>query len=347
MSECLLQAIDLTVGYPLRKRGAPAARVILERVNAELRPGELVCLAGPNGAGKSTLLCALCGLQAPLGGRVLLLGQDLRRLSAGAIARHLSLVLTERVDVGNLTVFDLALLGRHPFTNWLGQAAPEDESIAWESLRAVGIEHLAQRSLRELSDGERQKALLARALAQQPRILLLDEPTAFLDLPHRIQMLHLLRRLAQAAPRRAVALSTHDLDLALRVADVIWLLPGDGLLHIGAPEDLVLSGVFDSAFSRHDVRFEPAAGVFQQQTPRLLRASVIGHGLRAVWTQRALERLGFDVRADAPIQVELLHKHGQTRWRLSASHHQSEHDSIYDLCKQLDQLFDLHVLKHP
>lgn len=346
MSECLLQAIDLTIGYPARKWGAQAGRVVLEGVNAQLRAGELVCLAGPNGAGKSTLLRALCGLQPPLAGRVMLLGRDTRSLSARAIARHLSLVLTERVDVGNLTVFDLVLLGRYPFTNWLGQVTPRDELTAWESLGAVGIEHLARRSVLELSDGERQKALLARALAQQPRILILDEPTAFLDLPHRIQMMHLLRRLARADPPRAVALSTHDLDLALRVADVIWLLPAGGPLQIGAPEDLVLSGAFDAAFSRHDIRFDPAVGVFQQDAPRPLRAGVIGHGLQAVWTQRALERLGFEVRPDAPIQVELLHKHGRTRWRLSMGNCQTDHDSIYDLSKQLDQLLNDHVIDY-
>jgi len=335
MSECLLQAIDLSIGYAARRRGK--TRVVAEGINIELRAGELVCLAGPNGAGKSTLLRTLCGLQPHLAGQVRLCGRDLRQMSARDIAQRLSLVLTDKIDACNLTVFDLALLGRHPFTNWLGRITPRDARAAWQALQAVGVIHLAQRLVREISDGERQKAMLARALAQEPRILALDEPTAFLDLPHRIQMLHMLRSLARAAPPRAVLLSTHDLDLALRVADVIWLLPPGGPLQAGAPEDLVLSGAFDAAFARQHIHFDRASGVFRQPRSDGPGATVIGHGLHAIWTQRALERLGFTIRPDAPVQVALWHKHGRTRWQLRVNGQQTEHDTIYDLSQHLNR----------
>ena len=347
MSACLLQAIDLSIGYPMRRRGRHSARVVAQHIHATLQTGELVCLAGPNGAGKSTLLRTLCGLQPPLAGQVLMQGRDIRAFSPRALAQTLSLVLTDRVDAGNLSVFDLVLLGRHPFTNWLGHVTARDERAAWQALEAVGITHLAQRPLREISDGERQKTMLARALAQEPRILILDEPTAFLDLPHRIQMLELLRKLAHDSPPHTVALSTHDLDLALRVADVIWLLPAGGPLQTGAPEDLALSGALDVTFGRDNIHFDRESGAFRQHAQPVASATVIGQGIYALWTQRALERLGFTIQRNAPVQVALLHKHHQVRWRLCADRHQVECASIYELSQAVKHLLQINAIPHP
>jgi iron complex transport system ATP-binding protein len=221
---------------------------LIEGVSVALRPGELVCLLGPNGAGKSTLIRTLCGMQAPLAGRVLLGGEPLEKLSAREVARRMSLVLTERVAVGLMPVATLVALGRHPYTRWGGRLRPEDREAVWRAMADAGIEAMACRPVCELSDGERQKVMIARALAQEPQVMILDEATAFLDLPRRVELMHLLRRLTRSR-RRAILLSTHDLELALRCADRLWLLPLGGPLQDGAPEDLVLSGAFGSALS--------------------------------------------------------------------------------------------------
>ena len=187
------------------------------------------------------------------------------------------------------------------------------------AIAAVGAQELADRQVGELSDGERQKIMIARALAQEPAVLLLDEPTAFLDLPRRVEIMQLLRRLARDQ-RRAILLSTHDLDLALRTADRIWLLPGDGSLQAGAPEDLVLSGAFAAAFRAEGVAFDPQTGAFRSSEHAQMRVSLSGEGLPAIWTRRALERAGFSVsggETTAPIRVESLD--------IAGSHHRRQH----------------------
>jgi iron complex transport system ATP-binding protein len=312
--------------------------VVADDINVALRAGELTCLIGPNGAGKSTLLRTLAGLQPALAGQVLLCGDDVRRLSARDVAQRLSMVLTDRADVGNLTAYEVVSLGRNPYTNWLGQLTPQDQAATQWAVTSVGISDYAQRRFNELSDGERQKVMIARALAQEPRVIILDEPTAFLDLPHRIEILCLLRDLARAQPQRAILLSTHDLDLALRTADILWLLsPGKPLL-VGAPEDMVLRGAFDETFSRHVVAFDPLTGAFKPKAKPGPRVTVMGHGLHAIWTERALERAGYCIHANASVCVEVLDKHGQAHWRVSENSLACEHHTIYDMLKGLQQM---------
>ncbi len=312
MSAPILQARGLCIGYA--PRGRPRLEVAAH-LEVELFTGELVCLLGPNGAGKSTLVRTLAGLQMPLGGEVLLRGGDLHALTESERARLLGLVLTERVDAGNLSAHALAGLGRYPYTGWDGRLSPADEEVVRWALAAVGAGDLAARSVGELSDGERQKVMIARALAQEPAVLLLDEPTAFLDLPRRVEIVQLLRRLAGGGDR-AVLLSTHDLDLALRCADRLWLLPPGGPLQTGAPEDLVLSGAFQRTFA--GVEFNPATGSFQLEQEPEGEVGLQGEGLDALWTARALERAGFrvDGSGNAEVRVEIVHQDGGTAWRL-------------------------------
>ncbi len=288
MSTTVLATEDLSIGYAPR-RGP--RRVIADNLNLALHAGEVVCLLGPNGVGKSTLLRTLVGMQRPLAGRVLLDGDDLAALAPREVARRLSVVLTERIEVGQLTAYALVALGRHPHTDWTGRLTPRDEEVARRALEAVDAVNLAARLVHELSDGERQRVMVARALAQEPLVMVLDEPTAFLDLPRRVEMMRLLRGLARET-NRALLLSTHDLDLALRSADALWLLAPGGVMRVGAPEDLVLGGAFEAAFASEGISFDRARGSFHVHPPAYRRVALVGDGLAGVWTARALERAG-------------------------------------------------------
>ena len=325
MAAPILQARGLGIGYAPRRR--PRVEVAAD-LGVELHPGELVCLLGPNGAGKSTLVRTLAGLQKPLSGQVLLQGQDLHALAEGERARHLGLVLTERVDTGNLSAYALAALGRHPYTRWDGRLSPHDEEVVRWAMEAVGARELAARSAGELSDGERQKVTIARALAQEPAVLLLDEPTAFLDLPRRVEIVQLLRRLAGEG-NRAVLLSTHDLELALRSADRLWLLPPGGPLRTGAPEDLVLNGDFQRTFGD----FDPTSGSFQMSRGPEGEVGLTGDGLQALWTARALERAGFRVDAgrQTPPRVEIVRGGDGPAWHLHTAAGQRLCSNLYEL----------------
>ncbi len=321
----------LAVGYAIARK--PPA-VIVDEIKVDLLAGELVCLIGPNGAGKSTLMRTLAGMQPPLVGHITLSGDDLTTLQPLELARRLSIVLTERVEVGVLSAYTLVALGRYPYTGWLGELRPEDEMVVEQAIRAVGAADLAGRNIGELSDGERQKIMIARALAQEPAVMLLDEPTAYLDMPRRAELMTMLRRLARETGR-AILLSTHDLDLALRNADRIWLLPKGGKLIVGAPEDLVLSGAFEAAFQSEGVAFDAYTGAFRSSVAAAGDVDVIGDGLPALWTQRALEREGFCVNrgeGNASLRVNVNQTaHGKTHWRVRRNDTEQTCASLYEV----------------
>ena len=302
MSRAILATEHLSIGYAPR-RGP--RRIVASNLNLTLHAGEVVCLLGPNGVGKSTLLRTLVGMQPPLDGRVWLDGVDLSTLSAREIARRVSVVLTERVEVGQLTVYALVALGRHPHTDWTGRLTPHDEAIVRQALEAVNAVNLAGRLVHELSDGERQRVMVARALAQEPLVMALDEPTAFLDLPRRVEIMRLLRRLAHET-QRAMILSTHDLDLALRSADLLWLMAPGGGVHAGAPEDLVLGGAFEATFATEGISFDRHEGHFRIHPPTQRRIALMGDGVVREWTARALERAGYAaVTPDEPVELRI------------------------------------------
>jgi iron complex transport system ATP-binding protein len=326
----ILQTDDLAIGYSGR-----LPRVVAEALSVSLRAGELVCLIGPNGAGKSTLIRTLAGMQKPLHGQVRLLGEDVHKQPANQLAQKLSVVLTERINPGLLTAETLVGLGRHPYTDWSGRLTAADAAIVQRAIEAVGAGALGQRQMGELSDGERQKIMIARALAQQPALMILDEPTAFLDLPRRVEVMQLLRKLAYD-DQRTILLSTHDLDLALRSADRIWLMASDGTLQVGAPEDLVLSGAFETAFRAEGVTFDPTTGAFRVNAGTNGSIMVVGDGLPALWTRRALERAGFTVASHgtALACVEVSDGH----WTLSHGSEVEAFPSLYALVEAVRQL---------
>ncbi len=297
----ILETHQLSVGYRVSNDGPIP---VLEHLDLALQPGEFACLLGPNGAGKSTLLRTLSRTQPSLGGAVVLDGAALETYSARELAQRLSVVLTEAITPGLLTVAELVALGRHPHTDWSGRLSDADHAIVAWALDVTGSTALAGRQVTALSDGERQRVMIARALAQQPRLMLLDEPTAFLDVQRRVEITGLLRRLARETGL-AVLLSTHDLELALRTADTVWLVTDDRKLRAGAPEDLALAGAFDTVFRSPEVRFDPELGAFRLRSTGGPCAYVHGQGLIALWATRALERAGCSLTA-RPEQAEIV-----------------------------------------
>lgn len=245
---------DLEIGYRSRKAGT---RTVMKGMTASLQSGELTCLLGANGVGKSTLLRTLAGFQPPLEGRILLEGRPLSTCSRLELSRCISVVLTGRPNVRNMTVEELAGLGRSPYTGFWGKLSETDRKVVDEALSLIGIVALKDRWIQTLSDGERQKTMIAKALAQQTPIIFLDEPTAFLDFPSKVEMLLLLRKLAHEMDK-TVFISTHDLELALQVADRLWLMDGVRGLRIGTPRQLADSGDLGRYVTSRSIVFDPA-----------------------------------------------------------------------------------------
>jgi iron complex transport system ATP-binding protein len=329
-----LTAEKLSIGYVERN----GSDVLSRDINFELHPGELVCLIGPNGAGKSTLIRTIAGLQPALGGSITLMEKNIASYNPHTIAQMVSLVLTNPVSVTNMTSFDLVSLGRHPFTNWLGQLTKKDHQVIMKALKDVGAEHFTNREITHLSDGERQKVMIARALAQQPKVMILDEPTAFLDFPNRVEILAMLRRLANNN-NQAVLLSTHDLNLAIGVADKMMIMDENGNLFIGAPEDLIINGSFEKAFNpKGALNFNQLEGTFSFHFKNGHWFAVEADAeLLSVWTKKAIERLGFHVDPQAEIVIRVKQEEKEPIWILDTGQIQPEFDSIYALIQYLRQ----------
>lgn len=241
---------DLAVGY----RNGKNAVTLLSGLNLTLKQGQLVALLGQNGAGKSTLLRALTYDEQPLKGTVEIGGRDLHDMNQKERSCLIGLVSTERVQAGALTVTELVGLGRQPHTGFLGRLDDEDRSIVRQAMQDAGIIGKADEYMASLSDGERQKAMIARALAQQTPIIILDEPTAFLDVASRIETMRLLQTLAHDRGK-AVLLSSHDISQSLMLADELWLITTDRQVITGAPADLVAAGAMDHLFTNRDIHF--------------------------------------------------------------------------------------------
>ena len=238
----------------LRQLHPLGACCVASDLNATALPGTLTCLIGHNGTGKSTLLRTIARLQPSIDGSVLIGDNDISTLKPIHLSRMLSIVLTSRPDVRNMTVEELVALGRAPYTGFWGRLSADDRRIVRHSIESVGITAMAERRVCTLSDGEMQKVMIAKSLAQQTPVILLDEPTAFLDFPGKIDLMLLLQRLAHEE-RKTILLSTHDLETALQTADRLWLL-ADGALHDGTPHELADQGFIDDYIGRKSVKFD-------------------------------------------------------------------------------------------
>ncbi len=242
---------DLAIGYR-RRRGA---KVVATGLDASIPGGQLTCLLGRNGVGKSTLLRTLSAFQPPLDGTITLQGRPLADYSVGELSRTVGVVLTERTPLTNLTVREIVGFGRNPYLGFWGRLSRADREIVDQAVAMVGIESLADRMIQTLSDGERQKVMIAKALAQQTPVILLDEPTAFLDFPSKVETMHLLRRLVRETGK-TIFLSTHDLELALQTADRLCLMC-ENELRVGTLDGLSADGTMQGFFADRGIRFDP------------------------------------------------------------------------------------------
>lgn len=242
---------QLSIGY----RGNKGVKTVADNITASLRQGELTCLLGANGVGKSTLLRTLSVFQPKLGGIITVNGKDISDYNARELSRFISVVLTEKPDIRNMDVHGLVALGRLPYTGFWGANTANDLRVIDEAIEQVGISQLAGRLVETLSDGERQKVMIAKALAQQTPVIFLDEPTAFLDFPSKVEVLLLLKRICQEQ-HKTIFLSTHDLELALQVADCIWLMERDKGLTIGTPRELADDGTLSHFIERDGITFD-------------------------------------------------------------------------------------------
>ena len=233
------------------------SRRLMQGASARFECGKITALLGRNGTGKSTLLRTMAALQRPLEGEVLVGGDDVAMLGAEQLSRRLSFVNTERVDVEALRVYDIVSIGRSPYTDWMGRLSREDDDVVCRSIALAGVEHLTNRLVDTLSDGECQRVMIARALAQDTPVILLDEPTSFLDLPNRYELCRLLAELAHKQ-NKCVIFSTHELDIALSLSDSIALVDTPELVHLPT-EQMIKSGSIERLFNSNFVGFDPVS----------------------------------------------------------------------------------------
>lgn len=243
----MIQLTNLATGY--------GRKVVTSGLTETLQEGQLVSLLGANGVGKSTLLRTLCAFQPPLQGEIRIQGKPLSQLTPTQQSRLIGVVLTERPDTDNLTVRDMVAMGRSPYTGFWGTLHPDDELIVSRAMQLVDISHMQNRKVSTLSDGERQKTMIAKALAQETPIILLDEPTAFLDFPSKVEMTRLLRRLAHEE-KKVIFLSTHDVEMALQLSDRLWLMTTDGVIS-GTPQQLSQDGSLAAFIQQDGIHFDP------------------------------------------------------------------------------------------
>jgi len=295
MKQNTIEIRDLSIGYASKKK----AKVVAAHINTTIYSGELTCLLGANGIGKSTLLRTLTAFQPKLSGEILLQGKEVGEYPEKELAKLIGVVLTEKFDIKNMTARELIGLGRSPYTGFWGTLGKEDNDIIDKAISLVKIENLSNRMVHTLSDGERQKVMIAKALAQETPIILLDEPTAFLDFPSKVEIMQLLHQLSRKT-NKTIFLSTHDLELALQIADRIWLMDKENGIRTGTPEDLSLNGSLSNFFARKGIIFDQDTGLFRVENDFDKQIRLVGHSPRYTMIRKALSRNG--IRASRQVE---------------------------------------------
>lgn len=312
---------NLAVGYIQQKK----EHRLFEDLNLSLKGGQMICFMGPNGAGKSSLLRTLAGLQQPLDGSISISPPPGKE----GMARQIAVVLTDRMNALNLTVEEMVTFGRYPYLGWDIRLDQQDIEIVRRAIEQIHLGPLLNKKLYELSDGQLQLVMIARAIAQDTPIILLDEPTAHLDLNNRLEIMNRLRDLTRATDK-SILVATHELDLALQTADIIWLTGKQQNILTGFPEDLVLNGAFDDIFEFKG--FDLKSGKVLHHPFRNTNIQLTGAGAAYLWTKNALERNGFGVTAEKQeISVTLVQTSKALQWIVRKRNTQYEADSIENL----------------
>ena len=255
-NEIILQASQISIGYSHKKEKT----IIASNIDLSLRKGKLIALIGANGIGKSTLLRTITGIQKTISGTVFLNGSSIHELDALTLAPNLSVVLTEKLPPSNLTVFELIALGRQPYTNWIGKLTDEDIAKVNEAMELTQISHLATKKHFEISDGQLQKVLIARALAQDTPLIILDEPTTHLDLLHKVSLFKLLKKLTKETDK-CILFSTHDIDMAIQLSDEMIIMTPETVVQ-DEPCNFISKGSFTTLFNDEHIVFDPEKGKF-------------------------------------------------------------------------------------
>lgn len=316
-SQPVISARHLDIGYHI---GRHETKCVHKGLSLTLYAGELTCLLGANGAGKSTLLRTLSGAQPPLAGEIMINDMPLKSIDRHKLSRTIGVVLTDKTAIGGLTIGEVVALGRQPHTGFFGRLSSHDHKVVNEAMDACGIIDKKERYMASLSDGERQKVMIAKALAQECPIVLLDEPTAFLDIVSRIEVMSLLHRIA-IEHQRAILLSTHDIEQALVLSDRLWLLSREEGLTSGVTEDLILSGKLDHLFPHSDIHFDPLHGSYYPTVQHHKTIAVACQDETLLhWTINLLNRNGYGATINTTscdentifIDVE---RHDKISWR--------------------------------
>ena len=255
-NKTILSTSNLSIGYQSKKE----KNIIAENLNLTFEKGKLISLVGANGIGKSTLLRTITGIQKPLAGTVTLKEKEIHLYDSLSLAQNLSLVLTEKLPPSNLTVFELIALGRQPYTNWLGKLSKEDLEKINQAIMLTRVEHLIDKRHHEISDGQLQIVLIARALAQDTPLIILDEPTTHLDLFHKVSVFKLLKKLSQET-NKCILFSTHDIDLAIQLSDEMIVMT-ESIVEQDQPCNLITKGIFNSLFIDSSITFDGEKGKF-------------------------------------------------------------------------------------
>jgi iron complex transport system ATP-binding protein len=323
----ILTLKSLSIGYVNEKP-------LISGIDLHMRPGELVALIGRNGSGKSTLIRSVTGILPVLAGECSLGGIPLHEMSPRRRARKVSYVSAGVGQAPPMRVRELASLGRMPYTGWRGKLRKRDIELVDRAIGAVQLQDMADRTLDQLSDGERQRAMIARALVQDAPLMVLDEPTAFLDMAHQYELTRMLTEFREQG--KAILYSTHDLESALMVADRLWVITQSGIRE-GAPEDLGMEGIFDTLFRHSGITFDVDTRRFRRSVR--IRGMMRLNGketLALAWTRNALERLGYEVREEAENEVRVvLSVENKRQWVLIREQGRETFDSIGSMARFL------------
>ncbi len=321
--EPYLSTTDLNIGYSSHQH----ENLLFKNLNLSLYNGQMICFMGPNGIGKSSLIRTLAGLQKPLSGKV----EIHTPLKHQQSAQNISVVLTDPINSMSLTVEEVVALGRYPYLGWDVRLSETDHEIIRRSIQQVQLHPLLQKKLYELSDGQVQMVMIARALAQDTPIILLDEPTAHLDLNNRVEIMNVLRKISRTL-NKAILLATHELDLALQTADLLWLSGKNQNILSGFPEDLVLDGSFDEIFEFKG--YDLKTGRVEHQPFRQIKLQLVGTGPEYLWTKNALERNGFEITPKSEdISIVVMPSALPLKWIITKNNRENQVFSIESLIK--------------